>query len=1505
MYLHFKNYNNIIPINNIYGYIPQNNENIQSELVFTTSMNGYIETFTDPSYHNQAIVFSYPSIGNYGITEKRNFYNEHEIETLIQNNKCDPSHLPYLENNFESNKIQPDFIIVEKWVDLDRKLGTWFNKEKIPILEIDNVKQLVQFIRDNGSQQVCLSHYNILEDIEYWQDFSNINYQTNVSIKTPYTYPGFIKYNTPTYGYDIKTNNNIQNNNTLTPLNNNIQTNNIEKPLLFIDFGCKNSQLREFVSRGITCIRVPWNYLVSNNISPEELAHTYAGIFLSSGPGDPRASHLYPVIYKITEIIGYNIKMYNENKLEARIPIFGICFGHQLLGQALGGIIKKLPYGHRGIHHPIKFYNHNNYFQNNNHTQHLGFITSQNHGYYLDITQNIPDTVFVEITELFHHGFDNTNQGIYFTRANAFSVQFHPEACPGPKDTLWLFDYFNLLLNTNYNDTPYTFWKNHISTINLDEHTHYKNTQTPEPFINPYSTILLLGSGGLQIGQAGEFDYSCSQAIKAYQSLGYRVVLLNPNVATIQTTLADQTYYLPLTLEYLQRVIKEQQPQAIAHSFGGQTALNLCISAYHAGLLKDIEILGTTPKDCTACEDRETFIVRLRENELDKYIIPSLSLTDDMNNDMIYKKIITDLSYPLLLRNSMALGGAGSQIIYSQKELETYFETHNSKEGIELCQSILGWKEIEMEVMRDQYGNSCVMCGMENLDPVGFHTGESVVVAPCQTLNDQILQECRSASIRCATAFNLIGEGNVQFAIHPTTGEIKIIEMNPRLSRSSALASKATAYPIASIAAQIQLGMALLEIPNTNVAEVNGYQISAFYEPVLDYFAVKMPRWDIEKLPYLTNTLGTSMKSVGEVLSISRNYQQALLNAMTSTGNFTNEEMEFNIPYTELHNYYTTQRDTTRRWIAIMNLIKSDNLDEHLDIEIDKYFLQGFENYLDTNYSNTENYTYTNIDSFAGEIPTKSNYRYLTPLYKNNLDTISTSKSIFQNNNQYYKGKVIIIGGGTYRIGSSVEFDWCCVSAARRARELGYYVVMINDNPETVSTDYQECDCLYMENPNIKNLKHIYTIETELCQYQGMEMLGVIVSMGGQTSNNLVIPCMKEGINILGTDPELIDMAEDRSKFSALLDKLKINQPEWINAKNLDEVLEFCDNVGYPCIVRPSYVLSGAYMYIVNSREECKDKLKETQKYNNTTITVSKFIENAKEIDVDCIADEGNILAISISEHVNYGIHSGDDILISPAQTLNLETLKRVKTIAHTLAIYLQVSGAFNIQMLAIDNTLKLIECNLRSSRTLPFISTLYKYNYVNLATDIILDSYKYNDDNKYDFNKRLEVINIPKSLTSLKKNKTQTIGVKMPMFSFHRFPEMDQELSVTMKSTGMTACFSKNLNKAFLRGLLSVNYKLPKSKDNGKLLLICGPIAMKRLDKYLLMFKENNWVMHKYETKKYKLNDYDLIFYIKDKYLKLKKNDEIELNKLNTVIRTRNNIKLLTPALFGYLDKI
>ena len=1475
----FKNYPNLtINIKKIHGYIPYEDEIIYAELVFTTSMNGYIETLTDPSYYNQGLVFSFPSIGNYGLPHTQNFYNSQQHKLLIDNGYCKSTYLPYLENNYESNSIQPSFIIVEKWVDIDNKLHKWFIKEKIPILEVHSVKPIITLIRDYGSQYVKLIYKNYLDNnTNDWIDFTKINYQKYISIKTPLKYPGFIYKDDESYNYI----NNLTN----------------EKPLLFIDFGCKNAQIREFISRGITVLIVPWNYLINDSLTITEIINLYCGIFLSSGPGNPSVSYLKPIINKLEELINY-IEEFKINTF----PIFGICLGHQLIGQALGANIDILPYGHRGIHHPIKLL----YSENiNGYLTSKGYITSQNHGYFL----NLDNLIYNQIKPLFIHGFDNTNQGIYHYSIPIYSVQFHPEACPGPKDTLFLFDYFAKILHNKFSITGNIY--SYILSIN----------NKPLYYTNNINKILLIGSGGLQIGQAGEFDYSCSQAIKAFQSIGHKVILLNPNVATIQTTLADQTYYLPLTLKYLKQVIKEQKPDAIAHSFGGQTALNLCIDAFNSGLLHDIQILGTLTTNCFKCENRRLFTQVLEKNGLSKYIIPSITLSNklDFNNNKNIENIITDnFKYPLFLRNSMALGGAGSCIINNEFELVNYFSQNEiiDKNGIEICQSILGWKEIEVEVMRDIYSNVCIICSMENLDPVGFHTGESVVVAPCQTLNDSILQECRTAAIKCANAFNLIGEGNIQFAIHPLTEEIRIIEMNPRLSRSSALASKATAYPIAYIAAKLQLGYSLLEIQNDNVA--SNLQISAFYEPVLDYFAIKMPRWDINKLLGLTDEIGTAMKSVGEVLSISRNMTTALINAMSSTGNFTKNELEFKkIELEDTLDYYKKNKNTTRRWISIYNMI-NNNLEKDIDIQIHNYYLNEIKEWfslININNYNSISYIYNDIDSFSGEIPTKSNYRYLTPRYDNsylekNITLKNNIKQKILNNSKKYKGKVIIIGGGTYRIGSSVEFDWCCVSSAIRARELGYYVVMINDNPETVSTDYQECDALYMENPNFENLKAIYKIETKLCQYQGIEMLGVIVSMGGQTSNNLVMDCVNGGINILGTNPGMIDMAEDRSKFSALLDKLQIVQPKWINARNITEVLQFCYIVDYPCLIRPSFVLSGAGMKVIYNEDEALEYLKKAQDISGVhPVVVSKFIENAKEIEVDAIAQDGEIRAMAISEHIeDAGCHSGDAHIISPPIDLTHETLKRVKAIAHTLAIYLEISGPFNLQLLAKDDNLKVIELNLRASRSMPFVSRVYKFNFISLATEIILDSQKI--PKTQNFNDKIEMIKVPKYLTSVKTRNLQTIGVKAPQFSFHRFPEIEQNVNVEMMSTGENACFSKNKYKAYLRAISASGFKLPKSNLGGKLLLICSSSVKKELERYLMMFMDNKWTITDYislSSNEYrnKFIKYDLIFYVKDNYQVLDKLEELELNKLRNVVRNKKQIKFLTKAICYCLDKI
>jgi carbamoyl-phosphate synthase large subunit len=1569
MYIHFKNNNNLkIKCTNVYGYIPENNESIITELVFTTSMNGYIETLTDPSYYNQGLVFSFPSIGNYGKPKKQNFYNSEQHKLLLDAGKCKSTNLPYLETNFESENIQPTFIIVENLPSEGHKLTSWFTKSKKQIIEVFNIREIIKYLRDNGTQIVALyPDINLPEDFK-WNNILDINYQENVSIKSIHSYPGFI-INKPNYIDD-------DNYQKYKKLRN-------DKPLLFIDFGCKNSQIREFVSRGINVLRVPWNYLLSENIKPYDIINNYNGIFLSSGPGDPRAEYIKPVIEKVKEILDYIIEKFkelfeciiegekDEKKYYNIFPVFGICFGHQILAQTLNNKISKLPYGHRGIHHPVNFAieEFNDY----------GFITSQNHGYMVsDVYEKY---LYFSVKPLFNHGFDNTNQGLYIPNLNIFSVQFHPEGCPGPKDTLWLFDYFHAILFSSVSINPENYW-------DIYHKQNIKYNGIPLNQDNGDKTkILVIGSGGLQIGQAGEFDYSCSQAIKSFQSLGYEVILLNPNVASIQTTLANKTYYLPLTHKSLDDVIKKEKPYAIAHTFGGQTALNLIVNHYHHVTPDNIKILGTPIEDCFSCEDREDFQQILKNKGLKEYVIPNISNlyyyvdkigSDIINYDKLFSDINNNINYPLLLRNSMALGGSGAKIINTSEELKNYLDS-NKIEGIELCKSILGWKEIEMEVMRDCYGNSCIICGMENLDPVGVHTGDSVVIAPCQTLDDKVYQNCRTIALKCADIFNLIGEGNVQFAINPKTNEIKIIEMNPRLSRSSALASKASAYPIALIAAKLQLGYSLLDIENTNV-NINNFNennnklsenilkseanieednnsnisniytyslsdnlfqpyinifddnnediekylnscsdsikkllniskknkkkqyISSFYEPVLDYCAIKFPRWDINKLPGLSDELGPAMKSVGEILTIARKCSFGLYYAIKASGNFTEEELIYNLTEEESITYYEKYKNSTRRWIAIYNLMNNNLTDKYLDINITPFFLKKNDNSIFTEKYEKAEYlfpAFEEIDSFAGEIPTKSNYRYLT--YK-------SQPIIIRPLNKQYKGKIIIIGSGSYRIGSSVEFDWCCVSAAKRARELGYYVVMINNNPETVSTDYLECDCLYMENPNFYILNMIYDIETKLCQHQGIEMLGVIVSMGGQTSNNLVEECMQNNIHIIGTKPEQIINAENRNKFSLLLDKLQIDQPEWINATNTDEVLQFCNIVKYPVIIRPSFVLSGAGMRIVHNKKECIQFLKQAKLISGDyPVIVSKFIENAKEIEVDAIVQNGDVRCMAISEHIeDAGVHSGDATIICPAINLTHETLKRVKAITHQLAIYLEINGPINLQLLAKDDNLKVIELNLRASRSMPFVSRVYKFNFIEFATDIILDTI--NLPKQLNFNDNIEMIEVPKYLTSVKSYNLQTIGCKVPQFSFHRFYEMNQNLTVEMKSTGEIACFSKDKFKAYCRAMEATGFKLPKNKYNGKLLLICDQKNKTDLEKYLSMLIKNNWVIDNYNSildNKLNFDKYDLILYINNNHFNIHNIIELKLNKFKNVIRNKKQFKFMVKAICYVLDKI
>lgn len=937
---------------------------------------------------------------------------------------------------------------------------------------------------------------------------------------------------------------------------------------------------------------------------------------------------------------------------------------------------------------------------------------------------------------------------------------------------------------------------------------------------NKYKKILVLGSGGLKIGQAGEFDYSGTQAIKAFQEETIQTVLINPNIATIQTSegYADKIYFLPLTLEFITKVIEKEKPDAISLSFGGQTALNAGVELYDTGILKkyNIEVLGTSIDSIKNTEDRGAFA-----NELNKINVKTpISLATDNVKDAI--AAAQKIGFPIMLRVAFALGGKGSGICKDQAALSArLLEAFSSSNQVLIEEWLGGWKEIEYEVVRDISDNAITVCNMENLDPLGIHTGESIVVAPSQTLSNREYFKLREISIKVAKHFNIVGECNVQFALNPNSEDYRVIELNARLSRSSALASKATGYPLAFIAAKLSLGFKLHELENklTKVTK-------ACFEPALDYVVVKAPRWDLKKFKEVDSCLGSEMKSVGEVMSIGRTFEEALQKAlrMINTGmhGLTQNSIEFDDLDNELKN------PTDRRIFAIGEALKLGYSIEILFelTKVNAWFLYKLKNIIDceiklqnraleyellleakklgfSDYqiSKIKNIPYMEsrnirqnfnikpfvkqIDTLAGEYPAKTNYLYMT-------------YNASEHDIQKPKDAVIVLGSGSYRIGSSVEFDWCCVNSVNTVRKLGLEAVMINYNPETVSTDYDMCDRLYFEEMSLERVLDIYEFENSR---------GIIVSMGGQIPNNLALRLHNAKVKILGTHPEDIDKAEDRHKFSTLLDTLKIEQPKWKEMTSLEEAKKFANSISYPVLIRPSYVLSGAAMNVVWNDDSLEKYLNIASKVNpDYPVVISKFEENAKEIEYDAVAKDGLILIYAISEHIeNAGVHSGDATIVLPAQKLYVETIRKVKRAAREIAKNLNITGPFNIQILAKNNRLKVIECNLRASRTFPFCSKVFKQNFIELATKAIL--------------------NAPVNVCEKSLFEIDYVGVKAAQFSFSRLKGADPILGVEMASTGEVACLGNEVHEAFLKAFLSVGFKIPIQKN---ILLSTGPLESK-----------------------------------------------------------------------------
>ena len=961
--------------------------------------------------------------------------------------------------------------------------------------------------------------------------------------------------------------------------------------------------------------------------------------------------------------------------------------------------------------------------------------------------------------------------------------------------------------------------------------------------------VLLLGSGALKIGEAGEFDYSGSQALKALKEEGIETILINPNIATVQTSegVADQIYFLPVTPYFVEKVIQKEKPEGIMLAFGGQTALNCGVALYREGTLEkyNVKVLGTPVQAIIDTEDRELFVEKL--NQIDVKTIKS----EAVENAEDARRAARELGYPVIVRAAYALGGLGSGFCDNEEELDVLVEKAFAFSPQVLVEkSLRGWKEVEYEVVRDRFDNCITVCNMENFDPLGIHTGESIVIAPSQTLTNKEYHKLRELAIRIIRHIGIVGECNVQYAFDPESEDYRVIEVNARLSRSSALASKATGYPLAFVAAKLGLGYGLFDLKNSVTKTT-----SAFFEPALDYVVCKIPRWDLGKFHGVDKELGSSMKSVGEVMAIGRTFEEAIQKGLRMIGQgmhgfVENKELviadidkalreptdkrifviskAFRAGYTVDQVHDLTKID---KWFLqkLMNIMRTSEELRQLTVDsgqltvkdaaaffnsqlsnlspqlLRKAKVQGFSDFqiargigfqgdMEDGILYVRNYRKSvgilpvvkQIDTLAAEYPAQTNYLYLTYSgVANDVTYLGDHKSI------------VVLGSGAYRIGSSVEFDWCGVQALNTIRKEGWRSVMINYNPETVSTDYDMCDRLYFDELTFERVMDILELENPH---------GVIVSTGGQIPNNLALRLDAQNIHILGTSAQSIDNAEDREKFSAMLDRIGVDQPRWRELTSLEDINEFVDEVGFPVLVRPSYVLSGAAMNVCSNQEELERFLKLAANVSKKhPVVVSQFIEHAKEVEMDAVAQNGEIIAYAISEHIEFaGVHSGDATIQFPPQKLYVETVRRIKRISREIAKALNISGPFNIQYLAKDNDIKVIECNLRASRSFPFVSKVLKINFIELATKVMLG---------------LPVEKPEKNLFEL-----DYVGIKASQFSFNRLQKADPVLGVDMASTGEVGCIGSDTSCAVLKAMLSVGYRIPKKN----ILLSTGTMKQK-----------------------------------------------------------------------------
>lgn len=1403
----------------LFGYHSDHEHDILGEVVFQTGMVGYCESLSDPSYHRQILVFTYPLIGNYGVPEDGQFESDCIWPASVVCGELSP--------NYSHWKASQSF---ESWMKQHQKTGLKGVDTRKLTKEIRSLGTLVgKIVYSHDDEKLTLKGRELVENTDYRLYPQNLDLVREVSPTT----------------LVIKT------------------LNNIDFPrVTLVDCGAKNNIERCLLKQGVQVRRVPWDYDLVSNVN------SFDGLMLSNGPGDPQ---------KCEQLIDQLRQLFHTENFSK--PVFGICLGHQLMGLAAGYKTYKLPYGNRGHNQPCRLIG-----------SQRCLITSQNHGYALETrSKDVPKTTSENWFELFVNQNDASNEGLAHKTKPFFSVQFHPEHNAGPRDSEFLFEIFVESIRNNIEGT------NGYSQVDaIKKHLNSNQSTKPEGI----RKVLILGSGGLSIGQAGEFDYSGSQAIKALKSENIFTILINPNIATVQTSpnLVDRVYLLPVTSHYVTEVIKRERPDGIMLMFGGQTALNCGIQLEESGVLKeyDVKVLGTSVASINKSEDRKQFCKEMQE--IDVKVAPASAVTSV--EEAI--EAARELGYPILVRAAYALGGLGSGFAHNERELKNLVsKALIHSETVVLDKSLKGWKELEYEVVRDIYDNCATICNMENVDPLGIHTGESIVVAPSQTLNDYEYNMLREIAIKIVRHLKVVGECNVQYAVNPNNFEFYVIEINPRLSRSSALASKATGYPLAYIAAKLALGKSLTELDNT-VTSSEHSKTTACFEPSLDYCVVKIPRWDLSKFAGVTHEIGSSMKSVGEVMAIGRCFEEAFQKALRMVGDSVNG-FDAYTKFTDRSSIVDGLRVPTEKRIFVL----ASALDQDFSIEelhdltkIDPWFLYKMKNIVDLKNElranklpqldlNSKNFgsillkakkmgfsdkqisalvggnelmirkarcdihnilpSVKQVDTVSAEWPAQTNYLYLTynanehdislpdgstrrfttrtqsisqsqspspvkpPKASKLADRAALAASLMSKNHEEkiaslntgsafeISQQVLVLGSGVYRIGSSVEFDCCAVGCVQELRRMGRQVIMLNYNPETVSTDFDECDKLYFDEISFETVMDIYHLE---------QPLGIVLSMGGQIANNIAMQLHHQKASILGTLPENIDNAEDRFKFSRMLDTNNISQPVWKNLTDLKDAFEFCKEVGYPCIVRPSYVLSGAAMNVAHSDNDLEKFLSQAIEVSKKhPVVISKFIVDAKEIDIDAVAQHGQLICMAVSEHVeNAGVHSGDATLVTPPQDLNSETLAQIRQICSQIALALEVNGPLNIQLIAKDNQLKVIECNLRASRSFPFVSKTLNYDFIATATKVIMGEEVEPTDVAFG---QLQ----PQSNYTSMAQKTKRVGVKVPQFSFSRLSGADTKLGVEMASTGEVACFGDNRESAYLKALISTGFRLPERK--------------------------------------------------------------------------------------------